>query len=90
MSTRYVLLLFGLRPHLRVILPVLLGTSLEGDSAHYNQVYIVTAKTTHTSAILMMEQTHTRECHGNTVFVTRFDDMVITYTATCLCNVFYA
>lgn len=90
MSTRYVLLLFGLRPHLRVILPVLLGTSLEGDSAHYNQVYIVTAKTTHTSAILMMEQTHTRKRHCNAVFVTRLDNMVVTHTAASLRNILHA
>ena len=92
MSTRYVLLLFGLRLHLGIILSrlILPGTTLEGDSAHYNQVYIVTAKTTHTSAILMMEQTHTRKRHCNAVFVTRLDNMVVTHTAASLRNILHA
>ena len=38
----------------------------------------------------MMEQTHTREGHGNAVFVAGLDDIVVTDTAAGLCNVFHA
>ena len=38
--------------------------------------------------ILMMEQADTGKCHGNAVFIAGFDNMVITYGTSGLCNVF--
>ena len=37
-----------------------------------------------------MEQTHTREGHGNAVFVAGLDDIVVANAAAGLCNVFHA
>ena len=42
------------------------------------------------SIALMMEQTHTREGHGNAVFVAGLDDIVVANAAAGLCNVFHA
>ena len=40
--------------------------------------------------ILMVEQADAGECHGNTVLVASFDNMVVTYRTSGLCNIFYA
>ena len=37
--------------------------------------------------LLMVEQTHAGECHGNAVLVASVDNMVITNTTTCLSNI---
>ena len=40
--------------------------------------------------LLMMEQTDACKRHRNAVFVAGFNDMVITYRAACLGDVFHA
>ena len=36
----------------------------------------------------MVEQADAGKCHGNTVFIAGFDNMVIAYGTSGLCNVF--
>ena len=38
----------------------------------------------------MVEQTDACKCHCDAVFVAGFDDMVITYRASCLGDILYA
>ena len=40
--------------------------------------------------LLMMEQTDACKCHGNAVFVAGFNDMIVTYRASCLSYILYA
>ena len=37
-----------------------------------------------------MEQTDACKCHGDAVFVAGFNDMIVTYRASCLGDVFHA
>lgn len=39
---------------------------------------------------LMVEQADTRKCHGNIIFITCFDDMVVAYGTTPVVLVVYS
>ena len=37
----------------------------------------------------MVEQADTRKCHGNIIFITCFNNIIISDTSACLSNILY-
>lgn len=83
-----VLFLLGLGFHSGLFLfrAAFVATS-KGDATHNDGINVIAS--VHDHGLLMVEQAHTGEGHGNTVLVAGVDDMVVAYGTTGLCHILY-